>query len=1124
MKFMHNIQTKFLFFSLVGVGFLLILSGIFLSSYALPEPVKSISFTSTSLNYQEKEPGSFEVRKKAEWTSFDTAEITFNVDTISKVNSKHRDIVLILNLSDAMSGEEKMRTLKSASYNFVNSVLEDTENRVAVIGFGTDAEILSEFSNDASRVTNSIFSAEKGGLRNHYDAFVKLEDLLVDYEKEENRELMAIIVTDGFADKGSPNEFYEYNYLKDQYPFLAIKGIQFDSAEKTLPYMTKISDEQYVASLTDLESVLNRSAELPVSYDEFVLRDWIDPNYFSVESVSSIKASSGKVDLVEEEGNQKIIWNLGSFETGEKHELTIDLNLNSEFHDGNGIYPTNIKEEVSYKLENIEETVTSNETPSLSSHYSVIYDVNEPTGCTVESPPVIESHRPLETVKINDEAISCPDYQFLGWKIVTTGLENNEKYFQMPESNVVLEAEWAKLTIVKSMDGDLNPKLAGVLMEHGNTGFAKYNEKIWKYRKDVTKIVFEDYIHSHHSEVEVFDISRFNNGSVLGRVVSNEDGETYTIYIQADGMIISQDYSCIGLFSGFSKLENIEGLEHFDTREAIDMTEMFDGCSSLKELDLSHFRTSVDHDPNTTNYYPGVIHMGAMFRNCSSLKTLDLRSFDTKRLVTADCMFQGCTSLESIDLSSFNIENLNVANSMFQDCTSLKELDLSSFNKTIPNLQVANQMFMNCHNLEKIDLGHMNPMGNLSGMFAGCYKLKELDLSNFTFTFAISNMSSMFSECYSLTSLDLSNFNTRSVETMRSMFAYCTNLTEIKINPDTFTTAKVTDMALMFVDCESLLSIDVSKFDTSQVIDMNQMFSLCGKLSVIDVSGFDTTNVRDMSFMFDHCSAVTSLEVGGFKTSNVLSMANMFADCSSLSTLDVSNFDTSKVTDMSVMFRRCSSLPVLDVSHFDTTQVVDMNNMFDGCSSLTALDVSNFNTSNVRGMAAMFASLNQVPFLDVSKFDTSKVENMTYMFAYCFALNNLDTSHFDTSKVTDMSYMFDSCYAISNIDLSVADTSHARDMNHMFNECYMLEEIKGTIDTSSARDVSGMFTYDYFLKATVNINCDTDVGFNQIFFEVATEPVGLVTVNYTNATSDLVDQMIATKSANGNIVKGALIS
>ena len=1117
---LHNMRTKYLFFSLVGAGLLLILSGVLLSSYALSEPMKSISFTSQSLNYQNKEPGSFEVTKKAEWTSFDTAKITFNLDTISKVNSKHRDIVLILNLSDAMNQGDRMLTLKSATYNLVNSVLEETENRMAVIGFGTDAEILSEFSNDSSRITSNIFAAEKGGLRNHYDAFVKLEDLLANYEKAEDRELMAILVTDGFADKGGPNEFYEYKYLKNEYPFLTIKGIQFDSAEKTLPYMKKISDEQYVASLTDLESVLKRSTELPVSYEMFELRDWINPDYFTVESTRDIKASVGEVDLKEEEGKQKITWSLGSFETGEKHELTIHLNLKPEFHDGNGIYPTNIKEEVSYQLKSIEETVTSTETPSLSSHYQVIYDVNEPTGCTVDHLPAMESHRPLETVKISDEDISCSDYQFLGWKIVTTGLENNESYFQMPESNVVLEAEWARLSIVKSMDGDLNQKLVGVMMS-GN--FTDSNEKIWKYKKDVTKVVFEDYIHSHHSEVEVFDLSKFKNGSVVGRVVSNEDGSTYTVYIQADGMIIGDYGQCIGLFAGFSKLESIEGLELFDTREIYDMSQMFEGCNSLKELDLSHFKTAADHNPSD-QYYRGVLHMDEMFKDCSSLRTLDLRSFDTKRLVTADLMFYGCTSLESVDLSSFDITNLASAQSMFQECTSLTELDLSSFNNEQMSLHNVHQMFFNCHNLERINLGGMNPRGDLGGMFAGCYKLKEIDLSNFTYTFAVSDMSFMFSECYSLTSLDLSHFNTQTVTTMRGMFSYCTSLAELKINPDTFTTASVTDMGLMFADCENLVSVDVSKFDTSKVIDMNQMFALCGKLSTIDVSGFDTSSALDMSLMFKGCNSVTSLDVSNFNTTKVVSMAEMFADCHSLQTLDVSKFDTSKVTDMSVMFRRCRSLVVLDVSHFDTSQVVDMNNMFDGCSGLTALDVSNFDTSNVRGMAAMFASCGQVPFLDVSKFDTSKVENMSYMFAYCFVLNNLDTSHFNTSKVTDMSYMFDSCYAISNIDLSAADTSNARDMNHMFNECYLLEMIKGTINTNSARDVTGMFTYCYFLNATVNINCDVDAGFNQIFYEVATEPTGSVTVNYTNATSSLVDQMIATKSANGNVVKGTLIS
>lgn len=1120
-KLMHKIQTKFMIFSLVGVSLLLILSGILLSSYALTEPVKSISFASKSLNYQESEPGSFEVQKKVEWTSFDTAKITFNVDTVSKVNSKHRDIILVLDFSDSMSEANRMQALKSAAYYLTNKVLEDPENRVAVVVFGTDADIVSEFSNNASRVASSITSAKKGGLRNHYAAYVKVDRLLWDYEEQEDRECMAILITDGFADKGSPNEYFEYSYLKSQYPFLSIKGIQFDSADKVLPYMTRITDTQYLAGLRSLQFVLERAAELPVSYDSFELRDWINFDYFLVESISSMRASTGEVKLEDEEGIQKVTWDLGGFQTGESHELTIDLNLKPEFHDGEGIYPTNIKEEVSYKLENIEETVASNDTPVLSSHYQVIYDVNEPTGCSVGYRPETKVYRPLETVKISDEDISCSGYQFAGWKIVSTELEHNEGYFEMPEHDVILEAEWTKLSMIKSMDGNLSPLQKGILMGL-HDGFKEYNEKIWKYRKDVTKVVFEDYIYSHHSEVEVFDISSYNNGSVIGRVVSNSDVGTYTVYIQADGEIFADGSSCLGLFSGFSKLESIEGMEYFDTSRSTDMSNMFEGCSSLKEIDLSHIRTSYDHAEGVS-WYQGVIHMDCMFKDCSSLKTLDLTSFDTIRVVTMSLMFMGCTNLESINLSSFNIQDLAVANSMFQDCHSLKELDLSSFECGM-KLSNVSQMFFNCYNLEKINLGKLNPSGNLSSMFAACYKLKEIDVSKFSNVQYSANLSFMFSECYALTTLDLTNINTQHVQNMRGLFSYCSNLQELKINPDIFTTANVADMGLMFAGCESLLSIDVSKFDTSKVVDMNQMFYLCGKLPVIDVSGFDTTNVVDMSLMFDHCSSVASLEVSNFNTSKVVSMANMFSFCSSLANLDVSNFDTSKVTDMSVMFRQCKSLPVLDVSHFDTSQVVDMNNMFDGCGSLTVLDVSNFDTTNVRGMAAMFASCGQVEVIDVSKFVTSKVENMTYMFAYCFAVTSLNLSSFDTSKVTDMSYMFDSCYAVINIDASNFDTRQVRDMTNMFNECYFLETVKGTFDTNSAKSLNNMVANSYFISITININCGTDVSFSGIFFDTATEAIGSVTVNYTNATSDLVDQMMTTKSATSNIIKGELIA
>ena len=45
----------------------------------------------------------------------------------------------------------------------------------------------------------------------------------------------------------------------------------------------------------------------------------------------------------------------------------------------------------------------------------------------------------------------------------------------------------------------------------------------------------------------------------------------------------------------------------------------------------------------------------------------------------------------------------------------------------------------------------------------------------------------------------------------------------------------------------------------------------------------------------------------------------------------------------------------------------------------------------------------------------------------------------------------------------------------------------------------------------------------QMFSNTATDPNAKITVNYIAAASTLVDNMIATKSANSNIVKGKQI-
>jgi len=69
---------------------------------------------------------------------------------------------------------------------------------------------------------------------------------------------------------------------------------------------------------------------------------------------------------------------------------------------------------------------------------------------------------------------------------------------------------------------------------------------------------------------------------------------------------------------------------------------MFFGCSTIDEIDLSNFDTS------------SVNSMVTMFRICHSLTSINLSNkFTTKNVQNTKSMFYNCTSLSSIDLSNF---------------------------------------------------------------------------------------------------------------------------------------------------------------------------------------------------------------------------------------------------------------------------------------------------------------------------------------------------------------------------------------------------------------------------------------------------------------------------------------
>jgi len=64
---------------------------------------------------------------------------------------------------------------------------------------------------------------------------------------------------------------------------------------------------------------------------------------------------------------------------------------------------------------------------------------------------------------------------------------------------------------------------------------------------------------------------------------------------------------------------------------------------------------------------------------------------------------------------------------------------------------------------------------NMSGMFAGCAKLKKINLSSFD-TRNVTNMSGMFAGCQDLEELNISSFNTEKVTNAEGAFSGCKNM------------------------------------------------------------------------------------------------------------------------------------------------------------------------------------------------------------------------------------------------------------------------------------------------------------------------------------------------------------
>ena len=618
-----------------------------------------------------------------------------------------------------------------------------------------------------------------------------------------------------------------------------------------------------------------------------------------------------------------------------------------------------------------------------------------------------------------------------------------------------------------------------------------------KYYQEAEKVVIEPAVQLK----SLTDMEFFFGGLVKGNDKSLEKVKK----IEGLNYINTSDVTNYNFM--FWEMKSIDSLDlsSFHVENATSMESMFDGCNSLKYVNLSSFNKS----GKVTNF-------DFMFANCSSLESLDVRMLDTHSATTMEYMFSFCTSLKTLDLSYFNTEGVNSMHEMFYGCSALVALALDRFSAS--SLTNVESMFYGCTKLKTIWCPtDFSGVPNSIDMFFSCESLEGSkgtaydDANPKDKTYAHIDGGSGYEGYFSERGTDKLMYTVYNPVSRTLSFNYDWNFYSTPYNPgssipelledkvlfrdycneietawfdyafyeaplthggdlfhqflrdgegnvlyvytagniisisgwENLNTNEMTDMSYMFygLDDIDLKVLDLSTFNTDKVTDMSHMFEGASSTTKIDLSNFNTENVTNMNSMFSTCSSLTELDLSKFDTKNVTDMSWMFSNCGGLDKLDVSGFKTDKVTDMAVMFGGCYNLTSLDVTKFDTKKVENMSNMFAGCNGLTSLDVSKLNTELVRDMSYMFGGCTGLTELDVKSFKTDSVRDMGGMFSDCSELTSLDLSSFHTDSVERMPYMFQMCSKLESVDLSSFNAGKVVSMENMFYDCSALKQL-----------------------------------------------------------------------------------
>ena len=163
--------------------------------------IPSIEIESNDYN----NPGSWHINKSAKWTGVGKAQVTFDVESVQKIPDSNKDIIIVLDISGSMYGD-KLQRAKEDAKALTEVVLSDSNNRMALITFGSSSEITSNFTNNKEEMLSKINGLSDRGATNYNAGLKNVFEVLENYQRQNNRDLITLFLTDGYPNGDVPNQ------------------------------------------------------------------------------------------------------------------------------------------------------------------------------------------------------------------------------------------------------------------------------------------------------------------------------------------------------------------------------------------------------------------------------------------------------------------------------------------------------------------------------------------------------------------------------------------------------------------------------------------------------------------------------------------------------------------------------------------------------------------------------------------------------------------------------------------------------------------------------------------------------------------------------------------------------